>query len=576
VRAAPILAVLLVALTAAPAGAWEELPFRALPGASPASCVRATGADGGLGTLGPREDLATPVDLLVAAGPPAVRARARFRIVITCPVLREQGAAAVAAVPDVGISAPVAMAVAVRDAGGAFAKPARLGRASLTDGTYDAALSATGDAVVAWAQYAGGRARPRVRIVAARRGPGGAFGAPEAITPWLRTATVEPFLSVAAGIDGAGTATVAWTAPASPRSEDVRVAVATAAPRTPFGVPQVLARRAFSLARIRLAVAPDGGTLLTHDGITLEPARLFERAAGAAAFGPRRELASAIPDTSAGTSNPVPALRDGGAAVVAWRDDADDNAVFAMTRPPGGTFGPPQAVAREDPDRVVELSATPGFSEEADLGLSLALSGDGRTALAWSAPRRLADTPLAPVAATGTLTDGFGAAAVLGSPLRSIENVTALLLAGGEPAVAWADNASAATGLGDTALETSLRDGRIHLARSATTAGRAARPPAVRLRAPRVQRLRSEQGVRLRVRCAAACDVRAYLRGTDRLAVGQGASLPAAGARRLLIEPGLGALATRRLRRVVVRVRVAAPGSPVARTLRLPLRLVRR
>ena len=82
-RAAPILAVLLATFFAAPAGAWEELPFRALPGASPASCVRATGADGGLGTLGPREDLATPMDLLAAAGPAAVRARVRFRVVIT-------------------------------------------------------------------------------------------------------------------------------------------------------------------------------------------------------------------------------------------------------------------------------------------------------------------------------------------------------------------------------------------------------------------------------------------------------------------------------------------------------------
>ena len=575
VRAAPILAVLLATLSAAPAGAWEELPFRALPGGSPASCLRATGADGGLAALGPLEDLATPVDLLAAAAPPAVRARARFQIVINCPVLREHGGAAVAAVPDVGLSSPIAMAVAVRDAGGAFAKPARLSRATLTDGTYDAALSATGDAIVAWQQAAGARTRPRVRIVAARRRPGAAFGAAEALTPWIRSATVEPFLSVAAGIDGAGTATVAWTAPVSLRSEDVKVAVASAAPATAFGVPQVLTARADSLARISLAVAPDGGALLTHDGITLEPARLFERAAGAAAFGGRRELASAIPGTSAGTSNAVPALRDGGAAVVAWRDDGDDNAVVAMTRPPGGAFGPPRVVARDDL-RAVELSETPAFSEQADLGLSLALSGDGRAALAWSAPRRLPDTPAAPVAASGTLAEGFGAAAVLGSPVRGIEGVTALVLAGGEPAVAWADNASAAIGLGDSTLESSLRDGRFHLARAGAAAAPPARPPAVRLRAPRVQRLGREEGVRLRVRCAAACDVRAYLRGTDGLAVGKGASLPAAGARDLRVEPAIGTLATRRLRRVVVRVRVAAPGSPVARTLRLPLRLIRR
>ena len=575
-RAAPILAVLLATLSAAPAGAWEELPFRALPGGSPASCLRATGADGGLAALGPREDLATPVDLLAAGGPPAARARARFKIVINCPVLRERGDAAVAAVPDLGFRSPLAMAVATRDAGGAFAGPGRLGRATLTDGSYDAAVAASGDAVVAWAQSEGGRARPRVRIVAARRAGGAAFGALEVLSPWMRAASPEPFLSVTAGIDGAGRATVAWTAPARPGSEDVRVAVASAAPGAPFGGAQVLTPRADSLARISLAVAPDGGVLLAHDGVTREGLRLFERAAGAPGFGRARELPSARPDAFVGTTNPVLALRDAGAAVVAWRDDADDNSVRAMTRPPGGSFGPPRAVARGGAGRVLALDKAPSFSETPDLGLSLALSGDGRTVLAWSAPRRLPDTPLAPVAATGTLTDGFGAAAVLGSPLRSIENVTALLLAGGEPAVAWADNASAATGLGDSALESSLRDGRIHLARAATSAGPAARPPEIRLRAPRVQRLLPDQGVRLRVRCAAACDVRAYLRGTDGLVVGQGASLPAAGARKLLIETGIAALAPRRPRRVVVRVRVAAPGSPVARTLRLPLRLIRR
>ena len=574
-RAALILVLAIAALPAAPAAAWQELPFRSLPGRSPASCLHSTREDGGLAALGPRAGRRAPVDLLAAGtGPPAVRARARFQTTFSCPVLREQGGTAIATEPQLLDRAGLVLAVAVRDAGGAFTRPARLGPGALFDGSYDAAVAARGDAVVAWVQYAGGSRRRRARIVAARRLPGAPFGAVEALSPWATPGGAESYLSVAAGMDAAGGASVAWTAPA--RHDDVAVAAASARPGAAFGAPQVLTARADRAARLALAVAPDGGALLAHDGMTRTGLRLFERPVGATAFGPGRVLASTKPNHYVATSDPALALRNGGAAVAVWRDDGDNGAIRAMTRKPGDSFGPPREIALGGAQDVVALDEAPESAKDRSLGLSAALSGDGRTVIAWSAPRRLADAPQAPLAATGTLGAGFGPATVLGSPARAIGSVSALALAGGEPAVAWADNTSEAVGDGGTSVESVPRDGRIHVAHAGVATGPAVPPPAARLRAARVQRLSRAQGVRFRVRCAAACDLRAYLPEGDGLTVAHGASLPAAGARDLIIAPALGPFTAYRPRRAVLRVRVAAPGSMVARTLRLPLRLVRR
>lgn len=575
-RAALILALVITALSAAPALAWQELPFRSLPEHRPATCLQPTGADDGLAAIGPGSRLGTPMDLLgVGAGPPAVRDRARFQLSFSCPVVREQGGAAVAAVADLLDTGGLAVAAAVRDAGGVFARPARLGPATLFDASYDAAVSARGDAVVAWLQNAGGGRRRRARVVAARRLPGGAFGPVEALTRWVRAGDAGSYLTVVAGEDAAGRATVAWTAPAR-HGQDVAVVTATAAPGAPFGAPQVLTARADTLVRLALAVAPDGGALLAHDGMTRAGLRLFERPPGAPAFGRGRELGSTKPKAFVGTSDPALALRDGGAAVVVWRDGGDDSATRAMTRLPGGSFGPPRTIAVGAAKRGVAVDEVPESAKQHDLGLSAALSADGRAVVAWSAPRRSADLPQAPLAASGTLRNGFGAATVLGSPARAIGNVSALVLAGGEPAAAWGDNATETIGNGRSAGESQERDGRIHVARAGAAARAAAAPPAARIRAPRVQRLSRGQGVRFQVRCVAACDLRAYLPEGDGLTLGRGASLPAAGAHDFTIASVLGPLTKRRPRRVVLRVRVAAPGSTVARTLRVTLRLVRR
>src|SRR5262245_11531983 len=121
-RAAWMPAVLLAGLMAAPAAAWEEVPFRALPGDNVATCLRATGADGGLAALGPLGRRSAPLDLLTAGrGRPAVRERIRFGVLLACPAVQEAGGAGVAAAPVGGRVA--AMHAAVRDPGGRFGAP---------------------------------------------------------------------------------------------------------------------------------------------------------------------------------------------------------------------------------------------------------------------------------------------------------------------------------------------------------------------------------------------------------------------------------------------------------------------
>jgi hypothetical protein len=133
VRRAPLLAVLIAAALAAPAHAWQELPFRALPAHDVATCLDATGADGGVAALGPLGRATTPVDLL-SAGPGglSVRERVRFPIVFACPEVREQGGAGVVTAVAVKPGTHrLELRAAGRDPGGAFGAPVPLGRAGV-------------------------------------------------------------------------------------------------------------------------------------------------------------------------------------------------------------------------------------------------------------------------------------------------------------------------------------------------------------------------------------------------------------------------------------------------------------
>ena len=85
-----------------------------------------------------------------------------------------------------------------------------------------------------------------------------------------------------------------------------------------------------------LAVAPDGGALLAHDGS--RGVRLFGRPPGAAVM-----TRVALGATDIEDEYPAVALASGGAAVVAWRRDAIDRRearLVAARRAPGAAFGP--------------------------------------------------------------------------------------------------------------------------------------------------------------------------------------------------------------------------------------------
>jgi hypothetical protein len=581
-RAALIGVTVLATLTAAPALAWEEVPFRTLPGGSVATCLRATGPEGGVAALGPLARRSAPLDLLAAGtGGLAVRERVRFPSAFECAAVREQGGAGVAAAPVLPPGGKaVELYAAVRDPGGAFGTPMRLGRAPIVNGAHDVAVSGRGDALVVWIQEAG----ERRRIAVARRAPGAPFGAAQGLTPW-RPQGAYVGVPVAAALDPDGRATVAW---ARHRTTDrfggdaFSVQVASAPAGGGFGPVQVLTRGSREVAQMSLAAAAGGAALLAHDSDRV--VRLFERAAGAPSFGPARQLGTFAPeDISAEATEPALALRDDGAAVVAWRNGVQVPAVRLIMRAAAGAFGPELEVApgREDSGSM-RSSTTPEVGRiiapsDYEVRLRLVLSDAGRVALAWVAPRALGDAPIAAHAVVGTLAGGFGAPVALGSPTRGALGPAALLLPGGEPAVAWADNepASAGFGLGD--LETPTGGGRIHLARADGVAGTPPPPPRATLSAPRLQRLFRDQPMRLRIRCATACDARAYIRRDGELAAAAGASLAAGRSRELVMEPsGFAKLLPRRPAAIPVRVRVSAPGSTASQTLRLGLRLVHR
>jgi hypothetical protein len=573
------------ALVASPAAAWQEVPYRALPGGNVATCLHATGAEGGLAALGPLGRRAVPLDVLAAGtGRPAVRARVRFPIVFDCPAIHEAGGAGVAAAPAVRPGThSVEMRAAVRDPGGGFGTPLPLGRAPVGSIRFAAAAGGRGDAIVAWIEERRRQLGTSERLVVARRAPHAPFGAVQPLTPWLPAAATG---SPAVSIDSGGRATVVWAQP-NPRSDGVSAVKAASAPAGEgFGPAQVLTRGVSFVERLTLVTAPGGAALLAHDGGG--EVRLYERAASAAGFGPSRRLGSPDPLTVAEATDPAVALRDDGAAVVAWRQGESLPGVRAMTRGPGGAFGAEVEVAPGDDEfpfgrgfvaygvvRNYDRAEPPGDTA----GLQAALSGTGRVSLAWTAPRALPDVPYGALGAAGSLQDGFGAPVVLGSATRGAGGVAALSLPGGEPAVAWADNLAQADAIGIGDLEPAAGGGRIHVARADAAAAAPAPVPRASLRASRLQRLFTDQPIRVAVRCAAACDVRAFIRqGATTVGAGAEASFPGGRRRTLgLRQSGFGStVLPRRPGLVTVRARISAPGSAATRTIRLRVRLAHR
>jgi hypothetical protein len=391
---------------------------------------------------------------------------------------------------------------AIRDPGVGFGPSVPLG---VGDGHQAVAVAPSGHAVVAWV-----RRGPRwLQIVAARRSPGGAFGAPESLGRWPQRGF--GLVELEAGVDESGRATLLW-ARALPEQSTARIDVASAPVGERFAI-QRLASRARSIASPVLAAAPDGWAILAHERHGNAPLAILERPPGGARF---RAVTMRAPQGGAGATDPAVAIRDGGGAVVAWQSGccgAEAGVEVATRAGPGrfslrGRWGPSSDWdyfgMPDPPPRLRELAdpfaAPPDDIDEARLGAALA--DDGRVLLAWTVV--VGRRPLEASAARsvqGRLDGAFEPAQVLGAPLRDTSDVVPLFLADGRAAVTWTDNAVRPA------------DGRLHVAVEGATAPIPEPAPRLTLHAPSEQRLFTGEPPRVTAVCGGPCDMRATIVG---------------------------------------------------------------
>jgi hypothetical protein len=197
------------------AATFAELPFAAQPGV--ATCLRATGEPGELIRFGPltRTSSAIDVQRVGEAGAQRIQ-RIAFGQLLDCPAAAAAGGAGVIAGPVRTGRRTGEMQVSLREPGGAFGAPARLGTASVDVGQPAAAIAPSGAAVVVWALRRAKRSalpfdvdRAKVRILATLRPAGCTFGPAVALTPWRPAGPIAD-VRLAAAIDPAGRVVVTW------------------------------------------------------------------------------------------------------------------------------------------------------------------------------------------------------------------------------------------------------------------------------------------------------------------------------------------------------------------------------
>ena len=228
------LALALLILAATPAAA-SAAPFGELPPltvASPARCLRATGAPGEVVRWAPggadfvqatASGFGAPVHVALGDG---------FG---DCPLAMAQpsGAAIVVEQTYDGI------AFAVREPAGAWGPAQTIAEAdghSLDDPV--AAVSAHGDAVVAWTDTTLLRSDSAARLLVARRPAGGAFGKPIELQPLHTYRLAAPHIAV--GMQDDGTVTALWNADGAKDSLPEQLFAAAAAPGALLGPAQRL------------------------------------------------------------------------------------------------------------------------------------------------------------------------------------------------------------------------------------------------------------------------------------------------------------------------------------------------
>jgi hypothetical protein len=420
--------------TAAPFG---ERPFRTVVGS--ADCLRATGAPGELmwSTDAAVRFLRAGESGLVHSG------SLRADPVEGCPRVAVAGGVGVLAYVLGGRSAPAVFAH-VREPGQGWPRRGTelpLGPAAGDGPVFGVPLavaaSPRGDAVV----VAGSRGDAS-RVLVARRAPGAAFGTPETLLILPDPPGMTP-PSVAAAMSAGGDAVVAWAVQRTPRAPR-EVWAATAPAFGAFGPPQRIGELRPG-SPFSLAVAPDGRALLAFPSAgelyvaEREPGGAFAAAAPVGAVTERIAVLPAVAVRADGAALVAWTGIYDGMAGAFTRDGPGPFGppVTLAARRPGDL----NLTRRELAGLIVRLRdsaeeyAMPGEHPDVDGGNPRAMyAPDGRALVTWAANRgRGGVWSRAPFAALPAPLRR----SALGSGLMDVESVTPLTLANGRPAIAW-------------------------------------------------------------------------------------------------------------------------------------------
>ncbi|MDA0172947.1 hypothetical protein OJ998_27850 [Solirubrobacter taibaiensis] len=519
---------ILLAMLAFPASAgaapYGTLPFTRVPDGT--ACASPTGAAGEIlrWTEGGVELLTAAADGLHGTDGVALGNLSG------CPrVAAQPGGAAVAA----GATARE-LRVALREPGaGSFAAPVRV---AATEKVFalDVAVSARGDAVVAWAERTSSPARVRIRV--ARRSAGGGFGAPEDIVPWR---AYSAYGDVQVGMAADGETLVVSREPKGARSPAM---ARFGRPGAPLGAPQRLALGGL------LSMAPDGRALVVKangGGVTV-----LERSPGSVGF-----TAPQVLNDTGGPIDPAVAFGADGRAVVAWHEPYDGT-VGAAVREPGATgFGAPVVVVPAPRNGGgFGFALTDGGPEELP-NLQAVIASDGRVRLAW--PHKAGGVATATIAGATVVERQ-----VVGGRLRGAAGVSLVTLADGRGALAWDDD--------DDQDDDS--PARQHYAVEGAADAPPPAAPRITVGTPRRSALRPADPLVLPIRCSAACDLSVTVPNRSPFAVTR--ALTRAGTVNVELRPFGRALTAARGTTPVL-IRSSAPGSRTVASKTAQLRLRR-
>jgi hypothetical protein len=522
------------------AGGLTEAPFAPAGGTGAATCMRATGFAGEFATSEPAGRAGRVRLWSAAPGGPVAGQVLRIPSELGCAAVAAdaEGGALLAALSTAGADS-ARLLVATRAPGGRFGRLRAVDRTFRRLAGFTVAVGASGDGLITVVQPLGALGGTASRLRALRITAAGKVSRPETV------ATVHgspDSLLTAAGVDGAGRATIAWSSAGAIRTR-------SAAANRRFARAQTVPGLGTDLDSLAMAVAPDGRALLAADGY--DDARVAERAPGAARFAPGRRVAGASGDLAL-------ALGDDGAAVLAAHDAGDPQAaLYLSTRPPGGVFASARALASPLANGSYgssELSFVlfGGVGDVVPATPRVVLDSDGRFAVSWLRGRTGApESPMTPWLARGSVS-GSVTAKRFGSPARGADGTAPVLTADGRAGLAWADGAERAWLLG--AVGDQL-PGRVHLALEGAPGAPSPPPPSLRLRVRRRAVLYAADPLPVTAICGAPCDVRV---AGAAVAAGRTAG---PGATRLHLGPSpFRSLGTRAGRRVVVRAVATAPG----------------